>query len=42
MKNLSIELNWTIGKGEFIYGKYNTDHNIKINEEILLNARSYT
>ena len=30
MKNLSIELNWTLGNGELNYGKYNTDHKIKI------------
>ena len=40
MKNLSIELNWTLGNGELNYGKYNTDHKIKINDEILLNASS--
>ena len=40
MKNLSIELNWVLGNGELSYGKYNTDHQIKINDEILLNAGS--
>ena len=40
MKNLSIELNWVLGKGELSYGKYNTDHKIKINDKILLNAGS--
>ncbi len=40
MKNLSIELNWVLGNGELSYGKYNTDHKIKINDEILLNAGS--
>ena len=40
MKNLSIELNWTLGVGELCYGQYNTDHKIKINDEILLNAGS--
>ena len=40
MKNLSIELNWVLGKGELNFGKYNTDHKIKINDEILLNAGS--
>ena len=40
MKNLSIELNWVLGNKELIYGKYNTDHKIKINDEILLNAGS--
>ena len=40
MQNLSIELNWTLGNGELSYGQYNTDHKIKINDEILLNAGS--
>tara|TARA_B100000579_G_C22751638_1_gene814334 strand:+ start:38 stop:487 length:450 start_codon:yes stop_codon:yes gene_type:complete len=40
MKNLSIELNWSIGNEEFIYGNYNTDHTIKINDKILLNSGS--
>ena len=40
MKNLPIELNWTLGNGELSYGQYNTDHKIKINDEILLNAGS--
>ena len=40
MKNLTIELNWTLGNGELSYGQYNTDHKIKINDEILLNASS--
>ena len=40
MKNLSIELNWTLGNGDLSYGQYNTDHKIKINDEILLNASS--
>ena len=40
MNNLSIELNWTIGSGELSYGKYNTDHKIRINDEILLNGGS--
>ena len=40
MKNLSIELNWALGNGELNYGKYSTDHKIKINDEILLNASS--
>tara|TARA_B100000029_G_C17566560_1_gene955256 strand:+ start:1087 stop:1536 length:450 start_codon:yes stop_codon:yes gene_type:complete len=40
MKNLSIELNWNLGKGELIYGKYSTDHIIIINDKILLNAGS--
>ena len=42
MKNLSIELNWALENGELSYGKYNTDHKIKINNEILLNACSAT
>ena len=42
MENLSIELNWALGKGELNYGKYSTDHKIKINDEILLNASSAT
>ena len=40
MKNLSIELNWALGNRELNYGKYNTDHKIKINDDILLNAGS--
>ena len=40
MQNLSIELNWALGNGELNYGKYSTDHKIKINDEILLNASS--
>ena len=40
MKNLSIELNWALGNGDLNYGKYSTDHKIKINDEILLNAGS--
>ena len=42
MENLSIELNWVLGKGVLSQGKYNTDHKIKINNEILLNAGSAT
>ena len=42
MKNLSIELNWALGNGELNYGKYTTDHKIKINDAILLNAGSAT
>ena len=38
MKNLSIELYWDLGKEEFNFGEYNTDHKIKINDKILLNA----
>ena len=40
MQNLSIELNWALGNGELNYRKYSTDHKIKINDEILLNAGS--
>ena len=40
MENLSIELNWVLGNGELNYDKYSTDHKIKINDEILLNAGS--
>ena len=40
MKNLSIELNWALRNGELNFGKYSTDHKIKINDEILLNAGS--
>ena len=38
MDNLSIELNWTLGDGELSFGKYSTDHKIKVNNEIKLNA----
>ena len=38
MENLSIKLNWNLGDGELSFGKYNTNHKIKINDEILLNA----
>ena len=40
MKNLSIELIWVLGDGELTYGKYDTNHKIKINDQILLNAGS--
>ena len=40
MTNLSIELNWSLGNKELIYGKYDTDHKIKVNNQILLNAGS--
>ena len=36
MRNLTIELNWELGNYELTHGKYITDHNIKINEEITL------
>ena len=42
MDNLSIELNWNIGSGELNYGKYNTKHKIKVNDEILLNGDAAT
>ena len=38
MENLSIELNWLLENGNLQDGKYNTDHKIKINNEILVNA----
>ena len=40
MKNLSIKLYWKLENGELSYGKYNIDHKIKVNDEILLNASS--
>tara|TARA_Y100000590_G_scaffold186104_1_gene212069 strand:- start:391 stop:840 length:450 start_codon:yes stop_codon:yes gene_type:complete len=40
MENLSIELNWVLKNQELNEGQYNTDHKIKINDEILLNASS--
>tara|TARA_Y100000590_G_scaffold366101_1_gene425287 strand:+ start:345 stop:794 length:450 start_codon:yes stop_codon:yes gene_type:complete len=40
MNNLSIELNWVLGNGDLSQGKYNTDHKIKINDEIFLKADS--
>tara|TARA_B100000579_G_C22317071_1_gene614260 strand:+ start:84 stop:539 length:456 start_codon:yes stop_codon:yes gene_type:complete len=40
MNELSIELNWDIGDGELIYGKYHNDHTIKINDQILVEASS--
>ena len=40
MQNLSIELNWHLRNGELSYGQYNTDHKIKINDKIILNAGS--
>ena len=38
MNNLSIELNWTIGDGELSFGKYSTDHTIKVTDETVINA----
>ena len=40
MNNLTIELNWELGNGELVYGKYLTDHKIKINDQIILNGGS--
>ena len=37
MKNLSIELKWSLRNNELSYGKYNSEHIIKINDQILLN-----
>ena len=36
MNNLSIELNWILGDGELSFGKYSTDHKIKVNNERLI------
>ena len=38
MENLSIELNWLLENGNLQDGKYKTDHKIKINDKILVNA----
>ena len=40
MSNLTIKLNWQLGSDELAYGKYKTDHKIKINDEITLNGGS--
>ena len=40
MSNLSIELNWNLGSDELSFGKYKTQHKIKINEKITINADS--
>ena len=40
MKNLSIELKWSLENNKLSYGKYNSGHRIKINDQILLNAGS--
>ena len=37
MKNLSIELKWSLENNKLSYGKYNSGHRIKINDQILLN-----
>ena len=34
MSDLNIELNWELGDHELSFGKYLTDHKIKINEHI--------
>ena len=38
MENLTIKLNWLLGNEKLSYGKYSTDHEIKINDKILLSA----
>ena len=40
MENLSIELNWILKNQNLSEGQYNTDHKIRINDVILLNAGS--
>ena len=40
MNHLNIELQWSLGNGELSFGKYKTDHKIKINNQIELNASS--
>ncbi len=40
MDDLTIELNWELGNYELAYGKYLTDHKIKINDEIIINGGS--
>ena len=40
MNNLSIELNWILGDGELSFGKYSTDHKIKVNDNTIINASS--
>jgi len=40
MNDLIIELNWELGNEEFVFGKYLTDHKIKINDQIVLNGGS--
>ena len=40
MNEISIELNWHIGDSEFTNGKYCTEHSIKINNQISLQADS--
>ena len=38
--HLSITLNWELGNGELAYGKYLTDHVVKINDEVAVKAGS--
>ena len=38
--HLSITLNWELGNGELAYGKYLTDHVVKINDEVSVKAGS--
>ena len=40
MGDLTIELNWELGVHELAYGKYLTDHTIKINDQMILNGGS--
>ena len=40
MGDLTIELNWELGEHELAYGKYLTDHTIKINDQMILNGGS--
>ena len=40
MNEISIELKWHIGDSEFTNGKYSTEHSIKINNQISLQADS--
>ena len=40
MSNLTIELKWELGNYQLIYGQYQTDHTIKINDQTLLNVGS--
>tara|TARA_B100000579_G_scaffold175166_1_gene142799 strand:- start:55 stop:504 length:450 start_codon:yes stop_codon:yes gene_type:complete len=40
MNHLNIELQWSLGNGELSFGKYKTDHKIKINNQIEINASS--
>tara|TARA_Y100001970_G_C13977524_1_gene721402 strand:+ start:82 stop:531 length:450 start_codon:yes stop_codon:yes gene_type:complete len=38
MENLTIEINWSLDDDELSYGKYSTEHEVKINDKILLKA----